>query len=577
MTESLLTPSDAPPLARAFQSAKARVESAADASKVLLPKAHVEYQRRPIDWMVEKLGEPRDRLHWSLSPEYATHQWDGTPDPLIVASQALADWKNCGVESATTTGKTYWLARIVAWWLACFERSLTVTVAPKAEQLNKHLWRELTELWPRFQKLFPRAERLAGSIRMVPGQDIWGAFAFVAGVAADEVDQSAKKAQGWHAEHLLIVFEETPGIAPAIMTAFRNTCQAPHNLRLAVGNPDHQLDELHRFCQGVNTVPVRISAYDHPNVVKDDPNFIPGAVSRQGIAARQIEEGEDSTLYKSRVRGMSPEQSTQALIRLEWVKAAIERAKTEGAALRTGVRAKGVDCAQSENGDKAAVSDWDGALCESVRAFPCPNSNRLGHDVFAEMWMQGEGWQVLPEYVGVDPVGVGAGTINVLHEKAGPLVQALFGGAAPVSRSAKAPDGGSYDWTPDENRFFNLRAQMWWQARDDLQHGRVGAPDDEQLARELVTPLFVVKGGKVRVEEKEEIKKRLGGRSPDKAEAFVYGNWVRRREKVPAAPPPREPPTVRDRTAVPWVEPQGEATEVRVDVNDVVGGLGSGF
>jgi len=61
---------------------------------------------------------------------------------------------------------------------------------------------------------------------------------------------------------------------------------------------------------------------------------------------------------------------------------------------------------------------------------------------------------------------------------------------------------------------------------------------DEALFRELVVPTYESRGGKVVVEAKEVIRKRLGGATPDRADAVVYGNWVRSRAAA-ADPEPR--------------------------------------
>ncbi len=46
------------------------------------------------------------------------------------------------------------------------------------------------------------------------------------------------------------------------------------------------------------------------------------------------------------------------------------------------------------------------------------------------------------------------------------------------------------------------------------------------MIADLVTPKWFVRNGKIIVESKEDIKKRLG-RSPNKGDAAVYWNWVR--------------------------------------------------
>jgi phage terminase large subunit len=472
------------------------------------------YQRDPIAWMHDRLHIPEEHVRWSKLPAYAGHTWDGDRDPLAKALEALADWKDVGVESGTATGKTIILgAATTLWFLDCFPEALVVTGAPKERQLELHLWKEIGRFWPRFQAYRPAARLLHLEIRMVPRADEsgmagWQAVGFPVGVGASE--ESATRAQGFHAEHMLIITEETPGIHAATMTAFEQTSQAPHNLRLALGNPDHAQDELHRFCQSPGVVAVRISALDHPNVVLDDPGYIPGAVSRAKLDDRLRKYGPENPLYLSRVRGLCPTDATDSLIRFSWLVAARDRQDVAELELQ-GPEAMGVDVANSEDGDKAAIARGRGARCREVREYRCPDANAFGR------------LQVAPEIgpdldagcVGVDGVGVGAGTVNEL-KRLGHVVQSLLGSAAPVP----LPD--------QEERFLNLRSQMWWQAREDLRLGRLGVPADEELFADLTTPRWGLQKGKIVVESKDELKKRLG-RSPNKGDAFVYWNWVRQR------------------------------------------------
>lgn len=493
------------------------------------PLPDTEYERDPLGWIEDVLKVPRATIDWALNDAYKGHEWDGTENPMAAVVNALANWESVGVESATTTGKTFLGACVVLWFLACFKNATVATVAPKEDQLELHLWKEIAKLWPAFAQAYPVAERSHLRIRMVPDSDAWAAHGFVAGVRAEEVEGSATKAQGFHAEHMLIVFEETPGIAPSIMTAFKNTCRAPHNLRLALGNPDNQHDELHRFCNQSRVKHVVISAYDHPNVVLDNPGFIPGAVSRQGIADALADDGPDSDMFKSRVRGQSPAQSVYSLIRQEWLDAAAARFAMQKEA--KGKYAMGIDVAQSEKGDKSALAMWRGNRLVKLDVKPCPNATNLGR----EAWLVAKEFSVDAWHIGVDPIGVGAATVNYLNEECertsdlpGWMVQALNGGATPYSRAAKAPDGSEMDWAADSNLFNNMRSQMWWQIREDLRNGLIALPKHSGLFRELTTPTYKIASGKVVVESKDEIKKRIG-HSPDAADAVIYGNWVRPR------------------------------------------------
>lgn len=483
------------------------------------PKPDVRYQTDPIGWMVDVMGIPEHTLRWSKNPGYESHRWDGTPDPLVVICEAVAAGKDVGVESATGTGKTRLGALLVEWYEAVFADSIVVTLAPKAEQLRKHLWKEIGRDWRRFSERYPDVALLDLNLRMKgddPDKESWAAVGFPVGVEAGA--ESATKAQGFHADRLFFVFEETPGIPKPVMTAVENTCTGENNQRLAFGNPDHQQDALHGFCTEPGVVHVRISAYDHPNVVTGQ-EIIPGAVTRKAIERRKLKYGTSSRLYQSRVRGISPSESASGLIRLAWCAAAknnvqplLWHARRE--------RALGVDVANSEAGDLAAIARGSGAILEEVEAFPCPNANKLGERVVTEARTLG----IDPQHVGVDSVGVGAGTVNE---------------AARLDFWLRALNGGSRaEDALDAERFLNLRSQMWWQMRVDLESRMIALPDDDELIEDLTAPEWETRNGKIVVESKETIKERLG-RSPNKGDAAVYWNWVRSRdtEIEPAKPP----------------------------------------
>lgn len=502
------------------------------ASKII---PHEAYQQDPIGWIRDKLGIPEWSIRWSLRKEYANHRWDGDQDPLALVCKAIADWKDVGVESGTGTGKSFLAACIILWFLACFRDALVFTFAPKEEQLRKFIWKEIGKLWPRFKRHFPKAELLDLQIRMAPGKEGWGATGYAVGVKAGE--QSATKAQGMHAEHMLLVYEEMPGIDPAVVEAGKNTATAPHNLRLGLGNPDHQLDTLHRFCVSFGVTPVRVSGYDHPNVVSGDASLIPGAVSRKWIDGKVAEEGEDSPMFKSRVRGISPEEAFDALVKKAWLEDAADKWENmaQHQRMRLGARALGVDPAQSENGDRCALARWEGCVLISVEKVPSSNALEFGEYIHAVMNSE----NVAASRVAVDSVGVGSNVVNHLRKvlPPGQWVKSIEGGAEDavgnVMKAAVRPLGNLFaEFEPDANKYLNMRAQVYWQFREDLQRGLVAIPRDMKLWRELMAVTYRIENGVVRMEKKAEIKKKLGY-SPDFADAVVYGSWVRDRPERP--------------------------------------------
>lgn len=524
------------------------------------PRPHVAYQKDPVGWMVDKLGLPRHTIEWSLNAGYDTHVWDGTVDPLVVACHALRDWQDCTIESGTGTGKSYIAAALALWFLACWEGAQVFTFAPTASQLRLYIWRYIREFWPKFVSHFPTATLTTESLRMKGGtDDTWAMHPKPVQVKAGE--DVSTRAAGMHAAHMLLIYEETPGIDPAVLMAGKNTCTAPHNIRFAIGNPNHKLDALHKMSEEVGVTAVRCSSLDHPNVVGDNAFLIPGAISLQSVITRRMQFGENDPIYLSRVRGLSPDQAANALIRLEWLKAAAARwlARKEATAalededgpppeiqydtrsvtapksaapkvvvlpLTYKITGKGVDVANSEHGDERCIVDFSYNAVMRVESEPCPDANALGRQVCREMDEQG----LAPERVGVDATGVGAGTVNECRAKNKPVMAIHFGGK-PMQMAELLPDGQRYEWTADVNKFENLRAQMYWQIREDLRKGVIDMEENELLWQELTIVTFE-DYPTTKIIPKDQIRAKLG-RSPDSADALVMANWVRERAVRP--------------------------------------------
>lgn len=528
---------------------KERIEAGEDGRA----KPLAQYQLNPIGFLTERLRIPRRTIVWSENPGYEGHVWDGTPDPLVAICNAVAAGQNVVVKSATGTGKSYLAAGLAMWFEASWFEARIGTYAPRESQLRDYMWAEMGKHWRAFREMFPSALMqdlklfVDGSNQDERGREAWSAVGKAVQIRAGEPISTA--AQGIHGPHMMLFVEEGEGVAAPVFEALENTCTAPHNFMMVFGNPNSELGTLHQLSMRPSWVSITISALDHPNVVCDDADIVPGAVSRKSILDRaekyhvplvngryDLHSDDAHPSFKSRVRGIPPGQSERALIKLGWVYAAQSRwralvAQHGGsvAALEAALtqqewpHALGIDPSQSPDGDRAGVAHFVGPVCLSVTAEPCPNAKHLGKRLFLEA----QRLQVDPRNIGVDAIGVGSSTANELNDLYEPRrIKDLHSGGAPFSRVAKAGEDASWVW--DSNLFRNLRAQMYWQLAMDLQAGTVALPDDKELAQELVAPEYDDTGGKTIIEGKEDIRERLG-RSPNKADAVVYANWVRAR------------------------------------------------
>lgn len=517
------------------------------------------YRLDPFEWCKDVLGEELTTFKWSAhGGDYATHTWDGSPDPMWNAWRSLIKHKWVGVESATGVGKTFWVARAILWFLDCYEDSLVITTAPVERQLKQNLWGEISVLLEKYKKVRPQMRSKTLSIKpegdndFCPYGDRWEAIGITSGVGAEE--ESATKYQGYHRENMLIVCEEAAALHPSIMNAIKNTCSGlsdgdnpeeygtskGNNLIIAIGNPDSELDELHKFCTlGERVDSYRISAFDHPNVVLND-TIVKGAVTTGSIKLRAADYGEDSKLYLSRVRGITPTDSHDSLIRMEWLKRSNPNLSEFANEYVMGHAAMGIDVANSENGDKGCVATGQGNKLIHVVEFTCPNASHIADNVlFDDARLHAEGrhiyntpkaidLQVMPSYIGVDAVGVGVSTINRFLEH-GYMVQSIHGGQFKEAIPHDAEGRPLY-------AFNGLRSQLFWELREDLRRGTVILDVAEaKLWRAVVKELNAIKfsltGGAIAIESKDKLKKRLG-KSPNLADAIAYWNWVRKGYKV---------------------------------------------
>lgn len=112
----------------------------------------------------------------------------------------------------------------------------------------------------------------------------------------------------------------------------------------------------------------------------------------------------------------------------------------------------------------------------------------------------------------IDSTGVGASPYDILKERIF-IVPIVFGAAY-----------DALDVT-QSFRFFNVRSALWWRMREALDPNgrrRLALPPDRVLKAELTMPRYELRSGRLFVEDRDAIIKRLK-RSPDIATAFVLG------------------------------------------------------
>lgn len=303
------------------------------------------------------------------------------------------------------------------------------------------------------------------------------------------LEEQGRTLSGLHSKYILYLIDESGDISPAVLqSAEQGLSNCVWGKILQAGNPTSHDGILHAASseQAHMWFVIRITG---------DPED-PKRSARISIdwANEQIAlYGRDNPWVMAFILGKFPPSSINALLSPDEVAAAMGRHLLEDAYAHSQKRL-GVDCARY--GDDRTVLFPRQGLASFT---PAEMRNANTPDVTARVALANSRWE--PEVIAVDGTGgFGAGVIDGLTQA----------GLSPqeIHFSGKAIDP----------RYFNKRSEMWFEMAAWVKRG--GAlPNIPSLARELTTPTYTFQNGKFRLEEKDQIKKRLGF-SPDLADGL---------------------------------------------------------
>jgi hypothetical protein len=237
--------------------------------------------------------------------------------------------------------------------------------------------------------------------------------------------------------------------------------------------------------------------------------------------------GESSAAYQRHVLGEFAEDDTEAMIPLSWVEEAQERWKLWNDARRPGAHiCLATDVGAGSGGDKTTSADYwemerpsakDTEALAAYEAMPYhsaigsirANNNEDTMETVGRIvaWLEQKGGKSV-----VDIIGVGTGVVHRLRELDVPV------------EGFNASEHTTLRDRTQEMGYLNLRAAAWGHLRDMLNpmnDERLALPPDPLLTGDLTAVhTRTMSGGKLRVEEKDAIRARIG-RSTDYGDAVV--------------------------------------------------------
>lgn len=430
--------------------------------------------------------------------------------------RALVEHRRVTVRAPHGSGKSG-LSALTVLWFATTRDGLdwkVVTTASLWRQLTKYLWPEVHKWarrveWEKLGMARPRENRelLALSLKLGTGE----AFA----VASDQ----PHGIEGAHADHLLYLFDEAKAIPPPTWDAAEGafsgagTDTGREALALAASTPGvgpSRFREIHERAPGYDDWWVRRVTLEEA--------IAAGRISREWAEQRRLQWGEGSPMYQTRVLGEFAEQDEAGVIPIEWIHAAVERWQELADAGGLADLAPEYVAADVADGgpDDSVIAALAGVVflpLREVRQAGPGETMQVTGAVKALVDAHGCG-------AVVDSIGVGAGVVSRLRE------QGVRVAAFNASERATGRDRSG------ELQFVNLRAEAWWGMREALDpvHGDgLALPPDDQLIGDLAAPRWSVESsGRIKVESKDDVRKRLG-RSTDRADAAIMARWAQAR------------------------------------------------
>jgi phage terminase large subunit len=408
------------------------------------------------------------------------------------------------VMSGKGTGKDFLLSMLILHFMSTMPgtngmNTKVICTAASQAQLDDVLWSELSKWYGRRDPvagtpvflLHSEFELTASKFYYKGQRDTW--FVTKRTSAQRSASLQSGTMAGLHANHMVVAFDEWSDISDQNTNALMTTLTSPLNFAIGVFNPTRRTGFAHRTHydkdEAKNWIRLHWDSNESPLVQKSQ-------------IERYRKYGERSNLYRVNVLGLPPLSDDSTLIPWDWAIAAVEN---DGIVADDGVPViLGIDPA-GDGSDRYVGCARQGGAILGFKEFTGRKLSELTPEILKHAGLMNA------EYIVVDNTGgYGSGIVETLSR----YHPRVFGPA--MSEQAFRDD-----------EFANIRAELYWRMRSAFERNLVRIPNDDQLIGELTCILAAGKtGGRLQVEGKREIRKRLGGLSPDHADAMMLTYYV---------------------------------------------------
>jgi len=361
-----------------------------------------------------------------------------------------------------------------------------VITAPSSAQLYSALWADL-KMWIEHlpEVLKDSIEYTQDIIRLKEAPN--ESFIRAAVARIDQPDAL----QGVHAQSgiVLLIVDEAAAVHERNFESAYGSLSQENAKMILIGNPTRNSGYFYETFHRVKDewTNFQVSCLDSPRV------------SQSYINEMRNLYGEDSAMFKVRVLGEFADEEEAGFISPSIIRSAIGR---DIEASPSAPIIWGLDVARMGRDKSALCKRQGGVILEKVKTWKKLDLMSLAGEIMNEFENTQPEKQC--QELLIDSIGIGAGIFDRIAE-----IGIIPCRGINVSESSALV-----------NECGNLRAELWYKAREFFEKKTCKIPDDPELVKELSAPRYKFDSrGRYLIESKDEMRKR-GERSPDLADAF---------------------------------------------------------
>lgn len=403
------------------------------------------------------------------------------------------DEKRLSLQACAGPGKTFVEAACGLNFLACYgephEHPKGAAVSVTADNLKTNLWPEFSKLMQR-SPFFSRAFKWTKErIYAVDHPETW--FLEARSFSKDaNPEEQGRTLSGIHAKRVLFLIDESGDIPVTVLkTAEQALASCQWGKIVQAGNPTSHEGMLYAAATKLRHMWHVITINGDP----EDPERSP-RINLDWAREQIAQHGREDAWVMAYILGQFPPNSINSLLSIEDVEKAMKRQyRTEQ--IESGQKRLGIDVAREGLDKTSLFPRW------GLQAYkPVQMSHARGNDVAARAAVAKEKWQW--ELCFVDDTGGYGGSVCDSFVQAG--IDHI-----PVNFASAAIDP----------RYYNKRSEMLFKMAEWVKAG--GAlPDLPSLRAEMPALKYTFSTGRLKVIEKDQIKKTLG-HSPDDCDALA--------------------------------------------------------